>query len=165
MTSAYVAKKYMQDFSMNPNWTINGVQHHVRSKIKVDISVSQVYRSKRKAIDLITGDKQLQYRKLKDYAKIIRLNDVGSKVILQTEMKNENSQPKFRRMYIRYNTHKVGFLGGCKPIIGVDRCHLEGRFGRQILAATARDENDNIFSTALVVVEQENKGFWVWYHQ
>ena len=101
------------------------MQRNVRSNIFVDMSVSQVYRSKRKAIDLITGDEQLQYGKLKDYAKMIRLNDVGSKIILQTETKDENSQPKFRRMYIRYNAQKVGFLGGCRPIIGLDGCHLK----------------------------------------
>ena len=137
----------------------------MKDKLKVDISVSQVYRSKRKAIDLITGDEQLQYGKLKDYAELIRLNDVGSRVILQTEMENENSQPKFRRMYIRYNAQKVGFLGGCRPIIGLDGCHLKGRFGGQILAATARDGNDNIFLVALAVVEQENKDSWVWFLQ
>ena len=137
----------------------------MKDKLKVDISVSQVYRSKRKAIDLITGDEQLQYGKLSDYAEMIRLNDVGSRVILQTEMENENSQPKFRRMYIRYNAQKVGFLGGCRPIIGLDGCHLKGRFGGQILAVTARDGNDNIFPVALAVVEQENKDSWVWFLQ
>ena len=80
-------------------------------------------------------------------------------------MENENSQPKFRRMYIRYNAQKVGFLGGCRPIIRLDGCHLKGRFGGQILAAIARDGNDNIFLVALAMVEQENKGSWVWYRQ
>ena len=137
----------------------------MKDKLKVDISVSQVYRSKRKTIDLNTGDEQLQHGKLRDYVEMIRLNDVGSRVILQTEMENENSQPKFRRMYIRYNAQKVGFLGGCRPIIGLDGCHLKGRFGGQILAATARDGNDNIFPVALAVVEQENKDSWVWFLQ
>ena len=41
---------------------------------------------------------------------MIRLNDKGSRVILQTEMEDENIWPKFKRMYIRYNAHKVGFL-------------------------------------------------------
>ena len=51
----------------------------------------------------------MQYGKFKDYAKMIRLNDKGSRVILQTEMKDENAQPKFKRIYIRYNAQKVGF--------------------------------------------------------
>ena len=101
----------------NATCTIASVKHHVRQKIKVGISISQVYRAKRKAIDLITGDEQLQYGKLR------------SRVILQTEMEDENVQPRFKRMYIRYNAQKVGFSGGCKPIIGIDRCHLKGKFG------------------------------------
>ena len=60
-------------------------------------------------------------------------------------------------MYIRYNAQKLGFLGGCKPFVGLDGCHLKGRFGVQLLSTTAKDGNDNIFPMKLVVVEQENK--------
>ena len=147
----------MQEFDKNPNWKVASVQYHVKQTLEVDISYNQVYRAKRKAIDLITGDEQMQYGKLRDYAEMIRLNDKGSRVILQIEMEDENAHPKFKRMYIRYNAQKVGFLGGCRPIIGLDGCYLKGRFEGQILAATARDANDNIFSVAFAVVEQENK--------
>ena len=47
--------------------------------------------------------------------------------------------------------------GGCRPFVGLDGCHLKGKFGRHILSTTARDGNDNIFPVALGVVEQENK--------
>ena len=96
---------------------------------------------------------------------MIRLNDKGSRVILQTEMKDENAQPKFKRIYIRYNAQKVGFLRGCRSIIGLDGYHLKGRFGGQILFAITRDANDNIFLVAFAVVEQENKDSWVWFLQ
>ena len=43
--------------------------------------------------------------------------------------------------------------------------HLKGRFGGQILFATARDANDNIFPIVFVVVKQENKDSWVWFLQ
>ncbi|XP_030925924.1 uncharacterized protein LOC115952789 [Quercus lobata] len=75
-------------------------------------------------------------------------------------MEDENAQPKFKRMYIRYNAQKLGFLGGCRPIISLDGCHLKGRFGGQILSAIARNANDNIFPVAFAVVEQENKDSW-----
>ena len=51
----------------------------------------------------------------------------------------------------------LGFLGGCKPFVGLDGCHLKGRFGAQLLSTTAKDRNDNIFPVAMVVVKQENK--------
>ena len=116
-----------------------------------------MYRSRKAARGLITGNKEAQYGLLRDYAEMILRTDVGSRVILQTEMENDNVEPKFKRMYIRYNAQKVGFLGGCKPFIGLDGCHLKGRFGRQLLSATAKDGNDNIFPVAMAVVEQENK--------
>ena len=91
---------------------------------------------------------------------MILRTDVESRVILQTEMENENAEPKFKRMYIRYNAQKIGFLGGCRPFIGLDGCHLNGRFVGQLLSAIAKDENDNIFLVAMAVVEQENKDSW-----
>ena len=92
---------------------------------------------------------------------MIRRTNVGSKVILQIEMENENAKPKFKRMYIRYNAQKVGFLGSCRPFVGLDGCHLKGRFSEQLLSATVKDENDNIFPVAITVVEQESKDNWI----
>lgn len=77
-------------------------------------------------------------------------------------MDDENSQPKFKSMYVRYNAQKIGFLGGYRPFIGLDGCHLKGRFGGQLLFAT-KDANDNIFLVAMAVVEQENKDSWIWF--
>ncbi|KAL0007954.1 hypothetical protein SO802_009456 [Lithocarpus litseifolius] len=120
-------------------------------------------RSRKAARGLITRNEEAQYGLLRDYAEMIRRTDVGSKVILQTEMENENAEPKFKRMYIRYNAQKVGFLGGCRPFVGLDGCHLKGRFGGQLLSTTAKDGNDNIFPVAMAVVEQENKDSWTWF--
>ena len=53
---------------------------------------------------LIIGNEKAQYGLLRDYAEMILRTDVGSRVILQTEMENKNAEPKFKRMYIRYNT-------------------------------------------------------------
>ncbi|XP_023872388.1 uncharacterized protein LOC111984998 [Quercus suber] len=122
---------------------------------RTKISVHCKNGSKRKAKNLINGDEQLQYGILRDYAQMITTVDKGSRVILQTKMANEASQPKFKRMYIRFNVQKVGFLGGCRPFIGLDGCHIKHRFGGQILPATAKDANDNIFPVAMAVVEQE----------
>ena len=52
---------------------------------------------------MITRNEESQYGLLRDYAKMIRRTDVGSKVILQTEIEDENAQLKFKMMYIRYN--------------------------------------------------------------
>ena len=94
---------------------------------------------------------------------MINTIDKGSRVILQIEMVDETSQPKFKRMYVRFNAQNVGFLGGCRPFIGLDGCHIKHRFGEQILSATTKDANDNIFPVAMAVVEQETKESWIWF--
>ena len=47
-----------------------------------------MYRSRNAARGLITGNEEAQYGLLRNYAKMIRKTDVGSKVILQIEMEN-----------------------------------------------------------------------------
>ncbi|XP_075645411.1 uncharacterized protein LOC142616439 [Castanea sativa] len=151
VTLAYMANRYLEDFSKNPNWEVSGVKNHVMQQISIDLSFSQVYRSRKATRGLITGNEESQYGLLRDYAKMIRRTDVGSKVILQTEMEDENPQPKFKKMYIRYNAQKLGFLGGCRSFVGLDGCHLKGRFGGQLLSTTAKDGNDNIFPMAMAM--------------
>nr|XP_023915885.1 uncharacterized protein LOC112027447 [Quercus suber] len=149
VTSTYVARTYLEDFNKNPNWSVSGVKHRVMQDVNVDLSINQVFRAKRKDRVFILGDERLQYGKLRDYAEMIRVTDVGSKVILQTEITKPNTQPKFKRM----------------PLVGLDGYHLKGKFGGHILSVTARNGNDNIFPVALGVVEQENKESWVWFLQ
>ena len=66
-------------------------------------------------------------------------------------------------MYVKFNAQNIGFLGGCRPFIGLDGCHIKHKFGRQILSATAKDANNNIFPVAMAVVEQETRESWIWF--
>ena len=70
---------------------MSGVHNHVMQNLFIELSVNQVYRSKRKAKDLINEDEQLQYGVLRDYAQMISTVDKGSRVILPTEMADETS--------------------------------------------------------------------------
>ena len=58
---------------------------------------------------------------------MIRVTDVGSKVILQIEITEPNTQPKFKRMHARYNAQKVGFLGGVQATCRIRWLPLEGQ--------------------------------------
>ena len=79
VTSAYVAKRYLEDFDKNPNWEVSGVKHYVMQKISIKLSLSQVYRSRKAARGLITGNEKAQYGLLRDYAEMILRTDVGSR--------------------------------------------------------------------------------------
>ena len=96
-----MVRKYLDDFNKNLDWAISSVKRRVMQDVSVDLSINQVYRAKRKAREFILGDERLQYGKLRDYAEMIRVIDVGSKVILQTKITEPNTQPKFKRIYVR----------------------------------------------------------------
>ncbi|CAB4309835.1 unnamed protein product [Prunus armeniaca] len=38
--------------------------------------------------------------------------------------------PLFERLYVCLDACKKDFLAGCRPIIGVDGCHLKDHFSR-----------------------------------
>ena len=69
----------------------------------------------------------------------------------------------FERLYICLEGCKKGFMAGCRPIIGLDACHLKIKSGRQLVTAIARDPNEEYFPLAYAVVEAETKDSWTWF--
>ena len=69
--------------------------------------------------------------------------------------------PYFERLYICVESCKIGFLAGCRPIIGLDACHLKAKLGGQLITAVARDPNEEYFPLAYAVVEVETKESWI----
>lgn len=54
-------------------------------------------------------------------------------------------------------------MAGCRPFIGVDGCHLKGKYGGVLLSAIATDANFGIFPLAFAIVESENADSWTWF--
>jgi hypothetical protein len=69
----------------------------------------------------------------------------------------------FHRLYFSLATMKRGFRAGCRPIIGLDACFLNETYKGQLLSAILRDDNNNMYLVALVVVEAETKDNWIWF--
>ncbi|XP_021727672.1 uncharacterized protein LOC110694816 [Chenopodium quinoa] len=73
---------------------------------------------------------------------------------------NSQEPPLFMRMLICLRPLRDGFAKACRPLIGLDGCHLKGAYPRKILVAVAKDGNNNLFSLAWAIVEIENKETW-----
>ena len=56
-----------------------------------------------------------------------------------------------------------GFLNGCRPFIGLDGRFIKLTSGAQILAATGRDANNNMYPIAFGVVGVEDTPNWSWF--
>ncbi|XP_021759226.1 uncharacterized protein LOC110724144 [Chenopodium quinoa] len=67
------------------------------------------------------------------------------------------------RMFVCLAALRDGFISGCRPVIGVDGCHLKGAYPGQILVAVGKDGNNAIFPIAWATAEIENKDSWCWF--
>lgn len=84
-----------------------------------------------------------------------------STVKVMTE--HEADATRFKRLYVCLGPLKEGFIHYCRPLIGLDGCHLKGPYGGILLTAVATDPNDGIFPLAWAWVEAENNDSWEWF--
>jgi len=54
-------------------------------------------------------------------------------------------------------------VSNCRPLIGLDRCFLKGRYGGHLLSVVGKDGNNQMIPIAFAVVEAETKESWDWF--
>ncbi|XP_074271165.1 uncharacterized protein LOC141595091 [Silene latifolia] len=96
------------------------------------------------------------------YVAAIRQYNHGSTAIVLVD-NIERPPPIFQRMYLCFKALKDGFLAGCRPLVGVDGCHLKGAYLCMCLVAVGKDGNNNIYPIAWAVVEVENGETRSWF--
>ncbi|XP_028055286.1 uncharacterized protein LOC114259467 [Camellia sinensis] len=121
----------------------------------------QIYRAKRKAREIIARDLVEQYHRIRDYAATVIRKNSTSHILIITNP--EKIEPTFEIMYFRLGAQKDRFLARCRPIIGLDGCHLKEIFGGQLLSAIGRDGNDNMYPITVVLIKIECKASWSWF--
>ncbi|KAL0345264.1 UNVERIFIED_CONTAM: hypothetical protein Sradi_4357700 [Sesamum radiatum] len=158
MKSTWLSKKYMHKFKTDPKRGIKGFKADAIEKIRCNITKNQVVRAKRLALLMLEGSAIEQYALLWDYANEIKRSNPGSTVILGTEQ--EGGQNMFDRFYVCLQALKLNYLNGCRPVICVDGCHLNGAYGGVLLSVVSIDPNNNFFPICYAVVMKENKDTW-----
>ncbi|BFG26285.1 hypothetical protein CerSpe_125590 [Prunus speciosa] len=75
----------------------------------------------------------------------------------------EGGKPIFHRMYVCFAALKKGFIQGCRPVVGLDGCHIKGPHPGQLLCAIGIDANNGMYPIAYAIVEIENRCTWTWF--
>ncbi|KAL6210333.1 hypothetical protein ACLB2K_015566 [Fragaria x ananassa] len=66
-------------------------------------------------------------------------------------------------MYICFQACKDGWMKGCRPLIGLDGCHIKRHHPGQLLTAIGIYANNGIFPIAYAMVERESEETWTWF--
>lgn len=171
VTAKWLAKTYEPLFRSDLNTSIQTMIDNCQEKYGVEVPKAMAYRAKNQVIENILGEHKKQYTRIRDYARIVMDTNPGSRVIVTTVTPTPTAKiphpgPRFHAMFFCLNGAREGFLQGCRPFIGVDGCFVKLCTGAQILAATRRDGNNNIYPLAFAIVGQEDTQSWCWFlHQ
>lgn len=68
-------------------------------------------------------------------------------------------------MYICLGSLKNGWKAYCRPIIGVDGCHIKGVFPGQLLRAISSDCSNEWWPIVWAVVEKDATKQWKWFFE
>ena len=82
--------------------------------------------------------------------------DAEKEAMKQGQQVSISDKPRFHGLFFCVNAARLGFLEGCRPFIGLDGCFIKLTTGAQILAATGRDGNNNIYPVAWGIVDKED---------
>ncbi|KAI5351699.1 hypothetical protein L3X38_004590 [Prunus dulcis] len=159
--SIWISERFCDKMRRNPNWTVGQLQDEVREHYAMNVTQNQVYRAKKMAKKVIQGSYKEQFERLRDYVEQIKKTNAGSIVVIKIELAGDDAL--FERIYICLAGSKKGFLEGCRPVIGVDGCHLKGPCSGQILTSVGVDGNNGMFPLAYTVVEIKSKSSWIWF--
>ncbi|KAL5561156.1 hypothetical protein UlMin_030903 [Ulmus minor] len=130
----------------------------LRDDTHVDVSRWNFYRAWRFASRALRGDAKEQFGILWDYCNELKRSNPGTTVKIQTRL--VGSEVRFERIYICFDACKQGYMEGCRPLVGLDGCHLKGNHKGQILSTVGIDPNNSMFPIAFSVVEAECKDSW-----
>jgi hypothetical protein len=159
VSSRWVAKKYIDQFRINPDMELNELIGKVMKDHEVELSRSKAYRAKQYAKVLIEGSCLEQYRRVRDYCEELMRTNPGTTAKVDVHVPGQ----QFQRLYVCLDGCKKGFLDGCRPIIGLDACHLKGAVAGQLLAAVGVDGNEGMYPIAYAVAEAESGETWTWF--
>ncbi|KAL4346647.1 hypothetical protein GQ457_17G011550 [Hibiscus cannabinus] len=147
VASKWIATEYFHKFLVDCNYPPTYLVKDIYKDHGVVMSLTKCQRARDYALEQIMGSQKQQYVKIYDYLAELRQTNRGTTTICYL------NECLFQRMYVYMQACKDGFKTGCRPIISLDGCHLNGYYGGHILAAVGIDANDCIYPIAYACVE------------
>lgn len=163
-TSKFLATEFKDLINKNPNTSIKELLNIAERQMHLYVSRTTCKRAKKIVKNQLKGSYLDQFGYIGAYINIIKTTNPGSTAELDySEEAMKDGRIVFKRLYLCFDALKRGWKRGCRPIIGLDGCHLKGIVKGQVLVAVGKDADDQIFPVAWAVVNKENKENWTWF--
>ncbi|XP_071929017.1 uncharacterized protein [Coffea arabica] len=166
ISAKWLANKYMERFRCNIKMPPRMLRQIVYDDFKAKISTWVAYNARAIAKKEIQGNAKQQYKDIWRYcAEIKRTHPNTTMEVMFTPFRQPGCNLKFIRLYCYLRPLKQGFKDGCRPIIGVDGCHIKAEYRGQLLTAIGVDPNNGWWAIAWALVERKATEQWKWFFE
>ncbi|RYQ92077.1 hypothetical protein Ahy_B09g098208 [Arachis hypogaea] len=138
------------------------VFNYFKAKNGIKLSRTTIIRALGDARKIVRGDEAAEYAKLRDYAEELLRSNSSSTVKLGVSPM-PNGEGVIERFYVYLDGCKKGFMGGCRPLVGLDGAFLKTYYRGWLLCAMGQDANYHVYPIAWAIVHIENKDNWKWF--
>ncbi|GKV43146.1 hypothetical protein SLEP1_g50479 [Rubroshorea leprosula] len=148
----------------NPQIRISEIVRLSHLELGVHVSKDKCKLAKERIIKEVKETHMKEFAQLRGYAEeLLRLSPQSNVQIDSEPPTTPEGKPMFKGIYVCVEGCRKGFLLGCRPVIGVDACFLKGMFKETLLAAVARDGNNQMFPISWAVVDSKSTSSWTFF--
>ena len=166
ITSKWLANRYEERYRSNLQLPVKELIQTVDEEYMSKITRAVAYKARALATQTVKGSAEEQYKLLGRYSEELKKTHPGTTTeIVFTPFRKPGGNPTFMRFYCCLGPLKRGFFSGCRPLIGLDGCHIKGTHRGQLLTAMGVDPNNGWWPIAWAVVEKEAGEQWKWFLQ
>lgn len=163
-TARFLANEFKNMIYENPNTSTKTLSLEAEKHMHLYVSKSTCKRAKKIFKTELHGGYLHEFRYIGVYLATVRKTNPGTtaELELNDELMQEGKNV-FKRLYLCFDALKRGWKIGCRPVIGLDGCHLKGIVKGQILVVVGKDGANQVFPIAWAVIGKENKDNWTWF--
>ncbi|KAH9715583.1 SWIM-type domain-containing protein [Citrus sinensis] len=140
-TSTWIAEMIKGHVATDANVKISLLKNYMQEKFRLKIEKLTMYRAREKVRILVNGDHSKGYEKLFQFAAAIHRAEPGAVCKVLCDAVTVPEKCLFQRFFVAFPAQRNAFLNGCRPFIGINGCHLKGKYGGVLLAVVASNAN------------------------
>ena len=160
ITTDWIANKFHDMSRINPEIKVGALEVQLYRGYALRVDKQKLYRAKRIALETFSANHYECYNKLYRYGHVVRNLNPGTFVQIKCNRNVLSENPTFERIFVSFPAQKHGYLNGCRPFIGLDGCHLRGRYGGVLLCVVSLDANSSLFHIVVSICEGEILDSW-----